>query len=140
MVQELSVIAMLGICSWEDVKNRKINILWPVLFTIEGIMCWIFWWQQPIAKLLPAVIPGFAILALALMMRQGIGQGDGILLVVMGIFLGAARAIWVFIYALFLSAGYALYLYIIKRKSKTYEIPFVPFMLISFVIELILRK
>lgn len=140
MIQELSVIAMLGICSLEDVKNRKIHILWPVLFTIEGVLFWIFWRQQPIIKLLPAVIPGAAMLVLALLMRQGIGEGDGILLMVMGIYLGAARAFWVFIYALFLSAGYALYLYIIRRKSKTYEIAFVPFMLISFVVELILRK
>lgn len=136
MIRELSVLAMLGICSVEDIKSRRISILQLACFAAEGILCWIFVWKQPLAELFMGVFPGTAVLALAFLSRGNIGTGDGLLLMVLGIFLKPAETLKVLICSVFLSAGYALFLYLVKKKDKHYEIPFVPFVFISAAAEL----
>lgn len=139
-MQELLALAMLGICSVEDLIYRHIRIKWIAFFAAEGILCRICLWRQPVLELFTAIIPGFLVLLLAFVAKGGIGEGDGLLLMAFGIFLGGAYTLRILMYAAFLAAGCALFLYLVKKKSRKYEMPFVPFLFLSFVGELLLRK
>ncbi len=136
VIKELSVLMMLIISSLEDIKNRQISVKIVSCFAAEGILCWIFIWKLPIAGLPAAIVPGIMVLALSCFTKGAIGMGDGVIIMVAGVFLGASRILEVFVCAVFLSACFALILYIIMKKSRKYEIPFVPFVLISFVVEM----
>lgn len=140
MVQQLSVFALLGICSYEDIKDKKIHTRWLLTFSVEGILLWFFWERCSIIEMLLAILPGLLLLFLAFITKGGIGEGDGMLLIVIGIFLGGAYAFKIFVYALFLSGSYALFLFIIRKKSRKYEMAFVPFLLLSFVGDILLRN
>ncbi len=136
MLQNLSVLAMLIIGSLEDIKNKQIHIVWIACFALEGVLCCFFLGKQPaisvIIEIMIDMVPGFLLLLLSFVTKGGIGAGDGILLMAAGIFLGTARVCKIFIYAIFLSAMYAWFLFIIKKKGRKHEIPFVPFLLLAF--------
>lgn len=132
MEKHLAVIIMLGICSIEDMKYKKIHVIWPVSFAAIGILCWIFVWGQPFAHLFAAGFPGLAVLAISILTKGGIGEGDSLILTAVGIYLGASYTLQILLSAVFLSSIYALFLYIVKGKKKKYEMAFVPFLFISF--------
>ncbi len=140
MIQQISVFAMLGICSYEDVKTKHIHTVWLAVFATEGILCSLFLWNRPVIEMIAAIMPGVLIFALSEAVHGSIGEGDGVLLMITGIFLEVSFILGMLTLAVFLSAGYALFLYIIRKKSKKYEMPFIPFLLIAFAGEILLER
>lgn len=134
MIEQISVIIMFGICSVEDFRHKKIHIIWPLCFSILGMICCLHFRHQSMIETLIAIFPGFAVLGLSFVTNGGIGKGDSLLLMTAGIFVGAAEIIQILVYAVFISSIYALFLYIVKRKNKKYEIAFVPFLFAASVI------
>lgn len=137
MIQKSIVLIMLAACSCQDILHRKILIQWLVYFSIAGILCWMILTKQPVTMLIPGVIPGFAFLIFSFVTHGSIGIGDGILLMALGIYLGAAMTVRIIVYAVFLSAFYALFLYFGKKKGRDYEMPFVPFLLAAFLVDIV---
>ena len=63
-----------------------------------------------------------------------IGEGDGMVLLVTGLFLGLTENIWLLCLSLFLSAVFSVAALIFTKCGKNTAFPFVPFMLAGFVI------
>lgn len=133
MSGQLSIFLLLGICSYEDLKRKQIRTAWLAVFAGIGILYAVFTGNRLFAEIALALIPGCCVLALSVFMRGEIGQGDGLLLLVMGFFLDAVCLCMILLSALFLSAVYALFLYYIKKKNRNYEIAFVPFILAAYI-------
>ncbi|MDE6889347.1 MAG: prepilin peptidase [Eubacterium sp.] len=140
MIQKLAVLAVLGICSYEDMKYKHIRVIWPALSMAAGVFIRLLEGKQQAFSILPAVLPGFFVFALSYAARGGIGEGDALVLLAIGILVGGECVMVIFIYALFLAGCYAVYLFLFKKKSRKYEIAFVPFLLAAFVGELMLRN
>ncbi len=137
MFRQLSVLAMLGICSYEDLKSRQISVVWLAVFALEGILCCLFSGEGLMAHVITAMVPGLLLFLLSFVSGGGIGQGDGMLLMVAGIFLGGSCVLSILVYAVILSGIYALFLFIVRKKGKKYEIAFVPFLLAAFLVEML---
>lgn len=133
LVNNLSVFVMLGICSMEDIKNKRIQLKWLAGFAAEGIWIWCVLTKQPVLQILAAMFPGMLLSLFSYISQGGIGFGDGLLVMVIGVFLGAADTIQVLLYAVFLSALWALFLFTVKKKGKEHEIPFIPFLMAAFI-------
>lgn len=134
MVRQITVLAVLGICSYEDIKNKHIRVGWLAFFAAAGIILWVIEGKWNIIEILLAILPGLFVLLLAFGTRGGIGEGDGVLLMTIGTFLGGAGVLQIFVYALFLAGGYASFLLLAKKKGRKYEIAFVPFLLLAFLV------
>lgn len=132
IVCKLSVLAMLVVCSYEDLKYRRIYAGWLSLFALGGILCCMFSGEGLLPLRITAMVPGLALLLLSFVSGGGIGQGDGMLLMVVGIFLGYSPVLAMLVYAVIFSGIYALFLLVAGKKGKKYEIAFVPFLLAAF--------
>lgn len=137
MVQKLSVLAMLGICSYEDMKSRQIQVKWIMVFSAAGILGTVFIWDRDMKDVLAAIAPGILFHILSYATHGEIGKGDGMVLAAAGLFLSFTWILMVLMCAVIVSSGYALYLYLIRKKGGKYEIPFVPFLLFGFVVNLL---
>ncbi len=133
MVQQLSVLTVLCICSYEDLKNKQIHTGWLVIFAAEGILIWFFGGNWAFDRVMIALLPGFCMLLLSFATRGGIGEGDGLLLMTTGILSEGRDILDIFLYALLFSGIYALFLFVAGKKKGNDEIAFVPFILLSFV-------
>ncbi len=136
MVQKLSVLVLLAVCSMEDLKTKRIHTVWLKVFAAEGLAGTILLWQRPVYELILAMTPGMFFLLLAFAAHGGIGEGDGLVLIIMGFFLKPSLILGMLVLAVFLSAGYALFLFIAQKKNRKYEIPFIPFLLAAYVGEI----
>ena len=81
-------------------------------------------------------ILGGLVLALALISKEAVGIGDGIILIVSGIILGYRALLELILISLMLTGTVALFLIVVKRKGRTYRLPFIPFLLAAYLLYL----
>ncbi len=121
----ISFFLLLAFCV-PDIRTKKLSvpalcfaIIFAVVFRLANKELW--------GGLLGGAV-GAVIFLISLLSRGKIGKGDALLLTATGIFLGTAKNIELFLAALFLCAVWAGVLLVLRRQTKDYEMPFVPFL------------
>ena len=134
MLFEIGILLILIISSIEDIRKKEIP-LWEIVACgiISGV-CLIM--ELTGGEIEPGMIalslvPGGVTLLLALATRQGVGFGDGLIILSMGPTLGAWGIIAAVMIALFTSGLFSGILLIFRRAGKKTRIPFVPFLTIG---------
>ncbi|MCH5270579.1 MAG: prepilin peptidase [Lachnospiraceae bacterium] len=139
------VISILGIGSYFDIRWKRIPTALLGAGTIWAILCVILQVLQKgageamMAAFL-SVLPGVGLLLLSLLTEKKVGSGDGLILILLGLFEGVERAVPVFCLGLFLQSLLAVGLLIFKKADKQTCIPFLPFLLISRLLILFLTS
>lgn len=132
MWNQAAVIGMLAICSAEDIRRKQVRLNFILAFGIAGIIFHMLWQMQTIENVLFGMCVGGALLVLSFLTRGRIGAGDGILMVVTGIYLGLEQNLELLICSLFICAIYALCLLVLHKKKRKDTIAFVPFVFVSY--------
>lgn len=135
-MQKVIVLGLLGLCSLEDVRRRRLTIIYILMFGIGGIILHILTPVCSIYSILWGMLLGLAMMLLSLITHGSVGMGDGILLVVTGVYLGGYGNLELFMLGLLLSALWSLALLVLKKKTRKEEIAFVPFLLLSYFVML----
>ena len=131
-MQKILVLGLLSLCSLEDVKYRRLTVIYILMFGIVGVILHMFAPVCSIYSILWGMLLGIVLILISIATRGSLGLGDGILLVVTGVYLGGYGNLQLFLYGLLLSALCSLGLFVIKRKKRKDEIAFVPFLLLSY--------
>ena len=126
------VLGLLSLCSFEDVKYRRLTVIYIFMFGIAGVILHMFAPVCSIYSILWGMLLGLVLILISVATRGSLGMGDGILLVVTGVYLGGYGNLQLFLYGLLLSALCSLGLLALKRKKRKDEIAFVPFLLLSY--------
>jgi len=126
------VLGLLGLCSLEDIKRKELTIVYILMFGIGGIILHLFAPVCSIYSVLWGMVIGIALILVSLVTRGSVGMGDGILLMVTGVYLGGYGNLELFMKGLFLAAVWSLGLLVLKKKRGKEEIAFVPFLLVSY--------
>lgn len=130
--------AGLGINSLMDLKTKTVSLkIMVALFLagcfFRGIEGELFTWS-----FLLRLVPGIICFLLTWITRGGIGMGDGCMFLVLGTFLSLEELLVTCMIALGAVGVVALVLMVGFHKKKNYEIPFVPFLFMGFVITKVL--
>lgn len=120
--------------SVEDIRERKISVALIGILFVVGMVFRIAEKTLWTWDVVYCVIPGICSLLLSWGTKNRIGAGDGLLLLVLGLYLNREEVFAVSICAIMLAGLAALLLLCLFRKPKDYEIPFVPILMTSFII------
>lgn len=131
-MQKIILLSLLSWCSWEDIKQKKLTSLYIMMFGVGGMFLHLVAPVCSIYSILWGMLLGLALILISLMTRGSVGLGDGILLVVTGVYLGGYKNLQLFMIGLLLAALWSLGLVVVKKKRGKEEIAFVPFLLISY--------
>ena len=123
----------LGIGTFFDVKDRELPILFLLVFGSLGLICNRLWDYQSLRNLIWGVCFGGIFLAAGWISREQIGYGDGIGLVILGVFEGFEGMVPMVIGAFLLGGIYGLWCILGLKKSGKDTMPFFPFLLLAFV-------
>jgi len=134
MIQSLVVLGLLGISSIEDLKTKKVSGMYLIGFALLAVYLQIRHIHLPLASVLGGAAIGFVFMGITILRMDAMGLGDGMVLIIVGIFLGFRQSVEVMIIAIFLVAIYALFLVVIRKKDRKTEIAFIPFLFISFLL------
>ena len=116
-----------------DIRYRKLPLWITLIGTVIGAVLMITMKELSLERGL-SFLPGIVCLLYGKISKQAIGYGDGLLILMLGVYWDVHRILEVCIWAFFLGALIALAIFVIKRKGKQ-EIPFVPFLLIGLICE-----
>ena len=121
-----------GIGSWFDVRNRELPLTFLMIFGVLGIICNVLWNYQSLKNVVLGGLIGGTFLFLGWVTNEAIGYGDGIGLVILGIFEGFRGMIPIVIVAFLFSGIYGLWKVLGLKKSGSDTMPFFPFLMLAF--------
>lgn len=131
---EVPLGILLAVLAMEDIKNKKITI-WPVAAAfILGMLNFIIYHEPDGKSLLGGLALGVGICLLWWITGKSIGLGDGLVTALVGVYTGTKFTMICLCTAFFLAASAALMLCCIKKVKKKERIPFIPFLLLGYIL------
>lgn len=130
---KLAITCILGLIAIVDFKKRQVsNVL---LLIVSGIVIinYVIFKPVTIMSLLGGIVIGGILLGISYITRQKIGAGDGLLVMMLGAYLGFEGIGVVLLYALTLCAIWSGLLLMIKKVNRHYTIAFIPFIFIGYI-------
>lgn len=137
MVQKLILLGVLGMSAYQDWKKKKVSVYLILAAGIAGLLCHLCRSQIDVTDMLLGAAIGAVLLLCGFVSGEKIGYGDGAIVMVCGIFLGFDANLELLCIALVLLEVVALFLIVVKRKGRRYQIPFIPFLLVGYLLLLI---
>ena len=132
-MQKLILLGLLGWCSLVDIKRKELTVMYLLMFGIGGVLLHLFAPVCTIYSILWGMLLGVGMILVSFLSKGSVGLGDGILLVVTGVYLGGYQNLELFMTGLLFAAFWSLGMMLFKRKKGKEEIAFVPFLLLSYV-------
>ena len=129
---------LLSVVSWQDFQKQEISSWLLILMGSLGTGIQIFEGSVSLGAWFGGILRGAALLFLAFVPREEIGDGDGWLVLVMGMSLGLKFSFLSFLLALGISALVGGCLLIFRKVRRNYRLPFAPFLLAGSVLSLAL--
>ena len=126
------LVSYLLVNAWTDWRRKEIDIIYTVLFVFAGViykhlMAGSYYWS--------GMIPGMILLLISFVWKQHVGTGDGIVVAAFGWMGGLAQVCDVLVGGFILAAAMGIIVCIFKKR-RNIELPFVPFFLGSYLLEL----
>lgn len=125
---KIMILIYLAVNAWTDGKRREINLVYTVVFLILAVI--FRWGREPIFEW-TGLVPGLVLWLLSVGNSRHIGSGDGILCMALGLVTGL-EIMWNVMLGGFCLAGTVGIIQWIYKKKMTSELPFVPFLLVSY--------
>lgn len=121
-------------CTYTDFKDNQISLPLCLFFGAGGIACNLIYPQYRIETIVGGVAIGIFMLLLSKITREAIGYGDGVVILVSGIYLGFVQNLTMLLYGLFLSAIISGILLVFRKRKWRDQVPFVPFLLAAYLL------
>lgn len=136
-MQVAGMIGMLGICSYEDIKTRKIGVVAVLVFAIFGVISRLLMGSPDLKGMLGGMLLGGFLFFAGTFFKGGLGSGDALMVTVSGIYLGFWNNL-ILLWTASLLVG-ILGVILIVTGRKNLEIPFAPFLLVAYLALLVLE-
>lgn len=135
MYQYVLTGAALGISSYIDLKKRRVYGVVALVYLVLAVLGHFIWRTESLREILVGALPGIFCFLVSWASRQSLGYGDSLLITICGVSLGFWPCTWITFTAFFWSGIWGLAAYRLRRMGRKKEFPFIPFLLLGFVIQ-----
>ena len=123
-------LLMLFAGTWTDIREKSVDVRPILLAGLAGIAIRIIVKDEGIPVLLAALAPGMLLLAVALTSRGGVGTGDGLSLLVLGLYF-PPEEVWMILFLALCFGGIMGMLLLFRGRGRGHSIPFLPCLLVG---------
>ena len=131
MIFKIGILIILILSSIEDIRKKEI-LLWEIatcgFMSVAAMGFAIYEGSFDILYILLSLLPGALMLLLSLITREGIGYGDGLIILAAGPAIGFDDLIMALMTAIVLSGLFSGILLIVKKAKRKTRIAFMPFL------------
>ena len=128
----------LAVGTFFDIKSKKLSMVFFMISGGIGLLCNLLFRYQNVKNLACGLLFGGMFLMIGRLTKESIGYGDGIGLMILGIFEGFEGMLFIAAGAFLLSSLYGIWMLLALRKTWSASMPFFPFLLMAFAGGLIL--
>lgn len=122
-------------CYW-DIRYKEIPTIVSIFAGVVGLVIHLTI-ENDLQNMLIAFVPGIVCLFCCMVTKESVGYGDAILLIAMGCLYSCEELVFICSVALVTAAVVSMVLCIGFHKKGNYEIPFVPFLWLGWLLELV---
>lgn len=133
-MKEIILGVWLGILGCVDFKWKEIPLWFSVVGGVIGIVSCVVE-EREILDVLISCLPGVLSIGVSWLTKEMIGYGDGIVLLMMGVYLPISQLLSIGMLAFFIAGIVALILLTAGRKKGSYRMPFIPFLSVAYGLE-----
>lgn len=126
------VLVFLGIESIADYRKKTILLYPSVIMITAAAVCNIVSGRMNVQEMAAGCLTGAAIILTGIISKQRIGLGDGVILLVIGMWSGGIVSFMTLVLGSTAASVIMLMFLLSGRIKKGQQIPFVPFLLIGF--------
>lgn len=135
-IAESIALMMLGLLSRQDIYEKQVSLKVLLIFGILAVVYRILFCKSGLDFMVKAVVPGVMLLVLSFATKEKIGYGDGMTVLVLGVWCGGALT-FVFCQIAFFLSGMVMCALTFFKKQRT--IAFLPFLLAGLEVYLLLE-
>lgn len=136
----ITQLFLLLLSAFSDIRKKEIS-LWIVicmaLLSLSDGAIALFNGKRTIEDLIVCIVPGVIMMLLALLSRQSIGYGDGLIILAIGMTFGISKLAAGIAIALFTSGIMSIFLIAIRKAKRNDTFPFVPFIFAGMVVSVL---
>lgn len=131
-IVHICLIIILGVICVFDIKRKKIPVYMLIILAAVGIISNFTVGEFDIEKRIIAMLPGMILLIVSMITKQQIGYGDGMIILIMGLYIDIDDILSIVLSSFLLSSIAAIILMTVFKKKKNFEMAFSPFLLIGY--------
>ena len=131
-IVHICLIIILGVICVFDIKRKKIPVYMLIVLAAAGIISNFTVGEFDIEKRIIAMLPGMILLIVSMITKQQIGYGDGMIILIMGLYIDIDDILSIVLSSFLLSSIAAIILMTVFKKKKNFEMAFSPFLLIGY--------
>lgn len=122
------------VCAAEDIKKKQVHRMLLILMAALMVLDFAFDHEVSVGMRFAGIFLGSLFLLVSRLTRKQIGKGDGILLTIVGGYLGMFAFIEFIMYAFFMAALAAIVLLAIRKFNRKRTMPLIPFLFAGFIV------
>ena len=130
-MNKIFITLYLFLASVFDIKSRKIPLILITIFSILEIIISLFFLEN--FYFLFGLIPGLIMIIISYITNNSFGYADAFLIFSLGFTLSFYEVFHILLLGLFFASIIGC-LFLLKKKSKKYKLPFSPFLLLAWLV------
>ena len=134
-----AVITMLTVETISDIRTKTISVIRLIIYLVLAIIINLISSYQPVWSMIGGMAIGLVMLLYAKLSHEGIGYGDAAIFLVVGAFIGISDNIKLLFFSLIAASIGAVLSVIIRKNGLRSQIPFIPFVLGTYLVLTILE-
>ena len=121
-----------------DIKWKRIPLVLNMMGAALGL-CYCILSQRAWIDILWGLVPGVVCLCYSIISRETLGLGDSLTMCALGLVIDIKHMLLIMMIAFGLAAFGGMFILVVFQKKRNYEIPFVPFLLMGFLIDVVIQ-
>ncbi len=121
-------LLFLALLTPDDIRERRISVGKLVAGMVLALICRKLTGHMNAAEIIGSLVPGIILLLMAVIFRESIGSGDGMAVMVLGLWIGGFCASIAVCLAIMMAGLFAV-VYLVRKRRET--LPFIPFLLLG---------
>ena len=139
-IENSLVTIFLLLNAYWDIRERRV-LLWSIrVFGVMGMVLLFFVENEMIFERLCGILPGLFLMACSYATRQAVGYGDGMAVLVCGVYLGLGETFAMLFYALFFCSAVSVFMLVLQKRTYKTGVPFLPYLCAGYICVWILQK
>lgn len=132
-METIGLACLYGLTALDDLKTKQVRLGEIILFAVIGVVINLIYRTNSLTSIIGGIGIGLITILFSYISKEKIGMGDAYIITVTGLYLGfinTAMLLWI---SSVLASIFGI-ISIRKYDNKDLEIPFVPFLLLGYII------
>ncbi len=139
MIICLIELFLMSAAAFFDIRKKEISLWLLVAMTIVemgGTAYGLYTGKSSCVEIAVSLIPGIIMLFISWITKQGMGYGDGLLVLAVSTAFGFYKIAIGLSVAFFMTGIISVYLIVIRKAKRRDSVPFIPFILLGMVVSM----